>query len=111
MARNKTKQGGASAPVRGYDNWTIGELRQKLARRSAEELDSLLGYEKGGRKRKGAIDAIKRALSEVSEAASGGSGKSSRSSKRPSNGGSKEASPGKKSQLGGVMERVRTGVK
>src|SRR3954470_8620688 len=106
MARNKTKQGGAKAPIRGYDNWTIGELRQKLSRRGPEELKSLLGYEKGGRNRKGAIDAIKPVLSDVAASAGGGSTKSSRSGKRSSSSGGSKGSSSGKGQLGDVMDRV-----
>src|SRR5689334_277653 len=80
MARSRTKRISSSAPVPGYDKWTIGGLRQKLARRAPEELRGLLDYEKGGRKRKGAIDAIKRVLDDIG----GGSSKKGSKAKRGS---------------------------
>ena len=66
------------------------EIRQKLARRTPSELKQLLGYEQKGRKRKGAIDAIKRVLEDLTGKESKG-GRGSRSTSR---------------QLGQVVERV-----
>lgn len=103
MARNKTKQEGARAPIRGYDNWTIGELRQKLARRTPEELKQLLAYEKGGRKRKGALDSIKRVLADLAD-----TGKPARKAKKSKRTSARSSRKGV--ELGAVIERVREGV-
>jgi rubrerythrin len=98
--RSRTGQ----APIRGYDNWTIGEMQRKLGRRSVSELRSLLQYEKGSRKRKGALDAIERAL-----AAHGGPSATEprRAAKRPA---AKAPSPKpekpSKGLIGGIVERI-----
>lgn len=107
MARNQTKRTGATAPIRGYDNWTVGELRQKLARRSAEELKELLKYEKSTRSRKGAVEAIERVLSDVNES-SGSRGKKG-SSGRGSQGRSSEGRG--EGESGGVVEMMKGGVR
>jgi bacterioferritin (cytochrome b1) len=93
VARNRTTERGASAPIRGYDSWPVDELQEKLARRTTDELESLLGYEKGGRKRKRAIEAIERVLASKGK-----------SSSRPS------ASKVGGAPLGDMVERVRSGV-
>jgi hypothetical protein len=58
----KQKQTQREAPVRGYDGWSISDLRSKLVRRTADELKRLRDYERSGKARKGALDAIDRAL-------------------------------------------------
>jgi rubrerythrin len=60
VARSATS--GARAPIRGYDNWTIAEMQKRLARRSPEELQALLVYERASRRRKGAIEALARVI-------------------------------------------------
>ena len=106
MARSRTKERSASAPIRGYDNWTIGELQRKLARRTKDELESLLDYEKGGRKRKGAVDAIKRVLADIAgvEPKRSKKGKPSKSSPKA------RSSKKRGVPIGEMVERVRSGV-
>lgn len=74
-----TRPTSSRAPIRGYDNWTVGEMQKKLGRRTRDELVALRDYEKGSRHRKGALDAIERAIERASEGTKGHGG-----SRRPS---------------------------
>jgi hypothetical protein len=60
MAKRTKARGGA--PTRGYDAWTVVEMRRRLVRRPVEELRALLRYERATRARWGALHAIERAL-------------------------------------------------
>lgn len=53
------------APIRGYDAWKVGDVARRLGRRTAGELASLLAYERATKDRKGAVDAIERALTRL----------------------------------------------
>jgi len=98
MKRNRTKHAGGQAPVRGYDNWTIGELRHKLGRRDPDQLEQLLEYEKSTRRRKGAIEALERALEEKRDRMAETKDESEKSG---------AAEP----RIEKILDRVRSGVK
>jgi hypothetical protein len=57
MRRRQTAR--ESAPIRGYADLSVGELRAKLRRKSPEDLMKILRYERLHKKRRGAIQMIR----------------------------------------------------
>lgn len=51
-----------AAPIRGYEKLSVGALRERLRRKSPEELRLLLRHEQATKKRRSAIDLIRREL-------------------------------------------------
>lgn len=55
-----------TAPVPGYDGWTVAQLRARLRRLSTGQLDELLAYEHAGRQRVPYVTMLTNRLAAVS---------------------------------------------
>ncbi|MBA2388960.1 MAG: lipid droplet-associated protein [Geodermatophilaceae bacterium] len=58
---------GPTAPVAGYEGWTVAQLRARLRRLSTEELALLLAYEQDGRQRAPYIRMLQNRLTATSK--------------------------------------------